>query len=54
MVVEVKSLERRCPTKHARDAAWKAVDAMAGSASIGACIDAWFAAYRAAGGVVKP
>ena len=40
-------------TKHAHEAADKAIDALPETEPMSAYIDAWLAAYRAAGGMEK-
>ena len=47
---DLKRLRRRFPTAHARAVADRAVDELPGSAPMTAHIDAWIAAYLAAGG----
>jgi hypothetical protein len=46
-------LRRHYPTRHAREAADVAIDALPNEATMAAHIDAWIAAYRAAGGMVR-
>lgn len=47
------SVERRFPTKHAREKADDAIDALPETAPMHVYIDTWLATYRAAGGVEK-
>lgn len=51
-MVKLDAFERRFPTKRAREAADAAIDAMA-SDSIRETVDAWLAAYKAAGGIER-
>lgn len=46
-------LEQRFPTRAARDAADAAIDALPATAPMTEYLDAWLAAYRAAGGIEK-
>ena len=47
------TVEQRFPTRAARDAADRAIDALPESAPMTEYIDTWLAAYRAAGGVER-
>jgi hypothetical protein len=47
------ALEKRFPTKRARDHADQAIDALPASLSMSTYMDVWLASYRAAGGVEK-
>lgn len=47
------TVEQRWPTRHARDAADKAIDALPETAPMTEYIDVWLAAYRSAGGIEK-
>jgi len=53
VIVKKRSLEERCPNKPAREAAWKAIDNLAGSTTIGECVDTWMRIYIEHGGVVR-
>lgn len=45
--------ERRFPTRHAREKADEAIDALPESEPMHVYIDTWLATYRAAGGIEK-
>lgn len=47
------TVEQRFPTKHARDEADAAIDALEENEPMSRYIDTWLAAYRAAGGIEK-
>lgn len=46
-------LDRRFPTKYARDRADEAIDALPETAPMHVYIDTWLATYRSAGGVER-
>ena len=47
------TFEKRYPTKRAREAADAVIDAMPNDLPMTAFLDAWLAAYRAAGGIER-